>query len=156
MKKLAGFVAIFLAGALTTHLMHAITDPREALMQADRDFDKATAAKGVDGWVSFFAEDGKMYGRGGDLVTGRAGIRELMAPRFADPKATLRWEPTFAAVSKSGDLGYTTGKSKGRTVEDGKLMEREGRYLSIWRKQKDGSWKVEIDHGNAGPPRPVE
>ena len=45
MKKLAGYGAIFLAGALTTQLIHAITDPREALMQADRDFDKATAAR---------------------------------------------------------------------------------------------------------------
>jgi ketosteroid isomerase-like protein len=79
-----------------------------------------------------------------------------MAPGFANPKNSLRWAPTFAAISKSGDLGYTTGKSKRRTVEaDGKVMEREGRYLTIWRKQKDGSWKVEIDHGSGGQPRPV-
>jgi uncharacterized protein (TIGR02246 family) len=157
MKKAILNCSIFLSGALTALLLTAQTDRREQLMKADRDFDATTAVKGAAGWASFFAEDGKMYGADGNLVTGRAAIRELMAPSFADPKNSLRWEPTHAAVSQGGDLGWTTGKSKRRVLgADGKVTERDGRYLTVWRKQRDGSWKAEIDVGNAGPPRVVD
>jgi uncharacterized protein (TIGR02246 family) len=157
MRKALGYAATFVAGAITALLLTAQPDLRQQIMQADRDFDAATAVKGADGWASYFAEDGKMYGADGNLLTGRAAIRELMAPLFGNPKNSLRWEPTFAAVSQSGDLGYTTGKSKRLGPgPDGKMTERDGRYLTVWRKQKDGSWKVEIDVGNTGPPRPAQ
>jgi uncharacterized protein (TIGR02246 family) len=157
MGKVLRYSATFVAGAVAALLLTAQPDLREQLMQADRDFDTATARNGADGWASYFAEDGKMYGADGNLLTGRPAIRELMAPLFGNPKNSLRWEPTFAAVSRSGDLGYTTGKSKRRSLDtDGQMTERDGRYLTIWRKQQDGSWKVEIDVGNSGPPRPVQ
>ena len=94
--------------------------------------------------------------------TGRAGIRELMAPRFDDPKATLRWEPTFAAVSKSGDLGYTTGNPKGarsRTESSWSareifldLAEAEGQGRGRWRSTTIGvaasGWMAALDPAN--------
>lgn len=47
-------------------------DVREILLQTDRDFDQATAEKGIEGWVSYFAEDGSMFPAGGDIITGKA------------------------------------------------------------------------------------
>ena len=55
-------------------------------------------------------------------------------------------------MSGSGDLGYTYGNyvfiSKDK---DGKIVASYGKYMSVWKKQKDGSWKVVVDMGNASP-----
>jgi ketosteroid isomerase-like protein len=59
------------------------------------------------------------------------------------------WAPERADVSTAGDLGYTVGRY--RTVvggPDGEELEGTGMYVSIWRRQADGSWKVEMDLGN--------
>ena len=54
-------------------------------------------------------------------------------------------------MASSGDLGYTYGnfvfKSKNK---DGPTVHY-GKYMSVWRKQKDGSWKVVVDMGNSSP-----
>ncbi len=126
--------------------------PADALMRADAAFDSATAATGIDGWVSFFAEDGAMMPSGGPVIRGPGEIRKLMGPEFATPGFSIRWKPGGAEVSASEDLGYTFGTS---TViapgPDGKPVTRYGKYLTVWRKQADGAWKVAMDIGNAAP-----
>ncbi|PYQ21943.1 MAG: hypothetical protein DMF81_13800, partial [Acidobacteria bacterium] len=56
-------------------------------------------------------------------------------------------------VASSGDLAYTRGEfeSKG-TDREGKPSTRTGRYLTVWRKQVDGSWRVAVDTSDPGPP----
>lgn len=53
----------------------------------------------------------------------------------------LSWSPTFARVSRSGDLGFTSGSY----VVNG-TQKSYGHYLSVWR-AKDGVWKVILDLG---------
>jgi len=121
---------------------------RQAIMDADRAFAQETAANGVDGWVSYFAEDGVQF-RPGGTISGHAAIRELMAPAFSDTAYSLTWEPVEARVSRSGDLGYTIGRYQSRAMgPDGQEIVATGSYVSIWRLQEDGSWKVELDIGN--------
>lgn len=131
-------------------------DERESLIQADREFDQATAEKGVGAWVSYFAEDGRMFPAGAEIVSGKEAIREAMAPAFATPGFSLRWKPLGAEVSNAGDLGYTYGTyvAKGPGPK-GEAVERHGKYVSIWRKQPDGSWKVVVDIGNPSPAPPA-
>jgi len=69
------------------------------------------------------------------------------------PEGTsLTWTPIKAEMAASGDLGYTygnyiyTAKNK-----EGKLVTSYGKYTSIWKKQKDGQWKVVVDVGNSSP-----
>lgn len=148
-------LAVALAAWTRLHADAAVADERAALMQADRDFNGATAERGVEGWVEYFAEDGKMFPAGGEIITGKAAIREAMAPAFAAPNFSLRWEPKGADVSASGDLGYTYGifVAKGEDPKD-EPVTRYGKYVSIWRKQSDGSWKVVLDIGNPRPAPP--
>ena len=82
---------------------HDVARDREALMQTDRDFAKATAARGVDGWLSFFADDGAQLPAKKDIVEGKAAIHALMTPLFSDADLRLEWEP--AGADASGDLG---------------------------------------------------
>lgn len=118
------------------------------IRQADIAFARATAEHGADGWVSFFAEDGKMF-RPGEVVSGPDSIRALVTPWFADEAFTLTWEPTFAEVTGSGDLGYTYGRyqSTGRDSM-GNAITGSGWYVTVWRRDASGAWKVVADIGN--------
>ncbi|HEU5261499.1 MAG TPA: DUF4440 domain-containing protein [Gemmatimonadales bacterium] len=124
---------------------------RGALFGADRAFSRATAERRVDGWVEFFAADGAMI-RAAGTVTGTAAIREQMAKTFADTSFTLSWQPQEADVGAAGDLGYTVGRYEARfRDEKSQSVVRSGRYLTVWRKQADGSWKVVQDIGVQDP-----
>ena len=121
----------------------------EELLAADRDFNAAVQERGADAWVEAFAPDGAMVS--GALVTrGPADIRGVMIPFFADTTRRLQWEPTSAEVSAGGDLGYTIGEYR-VTVSPGDSVVETGRYLTVWRRQADGSWKVEADIGSPAP-----
>jgi len=150
-----GFLAV--AGSLLTSTLAGCARPmdvaaaRAAIQDADRAFNQATAEHRVDGWVQFFASDGAMI-RGAGTVTGLAAIRETMTKAFADTSFKLTWEPTSADVGASGDLGYSIGHYEMRFRDErGSAQVRTGRYLTVWKKQGDGSWKVVQDIGVQDP-----
>jgi ketosteroid isomerase-like protein len=125
----------------------------EVLMQADRDFAADVAAGGAAAWASWFAADGAMIQPGLGEVRGRSAILAAMEA-LDDPQFSLAWTPERADIAASGDLGWTTGGYVSEGVApDGSARRSEGRYVSIWRLQADGSWKVVMDLGNpVGPP----
>jgi ketosteroid isomerase-like protein len=110
------------------------------------------AEQGHSAFVSYFAEDGVELDDGGGITS-----RDEIAKQPAWPEGTsLAWTPVSGDMAASGDLGYTYGnyifKSKNK---DGKIVSSYGKYMSVWKKQKDGSWKVAVDMGNSSPePKP--
>ncbi len=63
----------------------------------------------------------------------------------------LVWEPVFASIARSGDFGYDTGPSKWRAKKTEEKFSGFGHFVSIWKKQKDGAWKVALDCGIENP-----
>ena len=65
-----------------------------------------------------------------------------------DNEYTLVWEPKGGGIAQSGDLGYTYGvyKMQPKTIDS--IMY--GTYVSIWKKQNDGSWRFVLNSGNEG------
>lgn len=126
------------------------TEPRNdrsVLLDADRVFSRATAQRRADGWVEYFAEDGAMI-RPAGTITGRPAIREAMTKAFADSAFSISWEPQQADVGATGELGYTLGRYVTRSRNaDGRPRVVTGRYLTVWRRQPDGSWRVVQDIG---------
>ena len=122
-------------------------DP-SVLMEADRAFAAAVAEGGTEAWVSWFTEDGAQIQPGVGEIRGHDAIRELMAG-LDDPNFSLTWEPRRSDIAASGDLGWTTGSYVSRGIgADGQPREAQGRYVTIWLKQPDGSWKVVMDLGD--------
>jgi ketosteroid isomerase-like protein len=146
-------IAVFVSGLVLVvpPSIPGSDDPREALMEADRQFARDTAARGADGWAETFLENGVMFPQAG-RVEGREAIRKRMAGAFAPENPRLLWEPTDATVAASGELGYTLGHwrsvTAGAAGEDSILAA--GNYVSIWKKDADGAWKVAVDIGNDG------
>ena len=126
---------------------------RQAVMDADRAFEEATLRRGAEGWVSFFAADGQQFHARG-VSSGVAEIRRRMAPAFSDTARQLRWHPVTGVAAASGDLAYTVGRWESRAQgADGQWQATgSGNYVTIWRRQADGSWKVAVDIGNQDPP----
>jgi len=127
----------------------------QELLKMEAAFDQATVERGLDGFMSFFAEDGAILVPNLGPVKGKAAIRKIRERGFARPGFSLRWKPEFADISAGGDLGYTYGPYTAKVTDaDGKVVVSTGRYCTIWKRQKDGSWKVALDMGvNDDPPR---
>ncbi len=132
------------------------TDPiagRASLMAADRAFDSATAATRLEGWVSFFGDSGRQVDGHGNFVVGHDAIRQHMARFLGDTTLQLRWEPDHAGLSDDGTLGYTMGRSETRKrLGDSTVVVDRSRYLTVWRRQADGGWKVNADIGTSIEP----
>jgi ketosteroid isomerase-like protein len=122
-------------------------DGRAAVMQADIDYAAATAARRLDGWMSFLASDMVKAPWKGDFVHGLAEIRRQDASIFADTTTMLEWKPTDGGVYTDGRYGYTKGRYEmvKRTGTERTVLGR-GSYLTVWRREPQG-WRVVLDTG---------
>ena len=84
------------------------------------------------------------------LIIGPRAVDEFF--KAQPPGVSLTWRPVFASVAASGDLGFTIGESirTGRGPS-GAAVQRFGKYITVWKKQPDGSWKFVVDGGNNTP-----
>ena len=121
---------------------------RDSLLAADRAFDAATAEKKFEGFSSFLADNASTLRADQPVLRGKAAVQGAWKPLLENKAISLRWQPISAEISKSKDLGYTVGSyTVTRTDEKGNAIMATGKYLTIWRLQSDGSWKVEFDTG---------
>ena len=128
-------------------------DTRAADVQAVKDVEAAWLnTKDADKWASYYAEDGSALYPGAATLDGRAAIKAAMVPYFADPNFSLTFQSTRAVASKGGDMVYSQGtytmtttdpKNKKKTITD------KGKYLTVYMKQADGSWKAVADTYNS-------
>ena len=133
-------------------------DTRAADLQAVKDVEAAwvkdVATKDPDKWASYIAEDGSGLYPGGAILNGRAAVRAAIAPLMADPNFSLTFASTRAMASKSGDMVYSQGTYT-MTMTNPKTkkpMTDKGKYLTVFTKQADGSWKAIADTFNSDSP----
>jgi ketosteroid isomerase-like protein len=120
-------------------------EPSE-LLKTEIDFSKHVAEKKtVDAFLSYLAEDVRLFREGSFPAIGREATRALLATKTG----LLTWQATKAEVSRSGDLGYSYGSYELK-ASDGKA--ENGNYLRIWKRQGNGKWKVVLDLLNLIPP----
>jgi ketosteroid isomerase-like protein len=84
---------------------------------------------------------------------GPAAVLERIGPD--QPGVKLTWSASFTDVSDDGTLGYNYGRYEWRhTGADGKESVHTGWFLTIWKRQPDGSWKYVMDNGAPDRPAP--
>ncbi len=130
-------------------LFHACsTDTVEDLMEADRNFSGCSVEKGKKKAFLEFADDSAvLLQRNRMPVVGKYAIMRSFES-FSDTGFVLTWEPLSGDISRTGDLGYTYGIYSLVNKADSSISR--GKYVSIWKKQEDGSWKFVLDGGNEG------
>lgn len=121
-------------------------DATEELLAADRAFAARSLEVGApEAFYQTLTEDALQLPTAGEPVQGRNDIRESMGE---GPKLVLAWQPQFAEVSASGDLGWTWGTWQASEPGAGGKRVARGKYVNVWRRQPDGTWKVRLDMGN--------
>lgn len=129
--------------AVPTAPVRGRADPAQ-LISADSLFAAMSVARGAQpAFLAFAAEDAISFGGGPQMNRGRAAIGAAFDGFPAG--AVLAWWPVGAAIAESGDLGCTIGEA---TIES---LHQYSKYLTIWKRQRDGSWKFVADGGNARP-----
>ena len=115
--------------------------------------DKAWSQIDLEKQLAFLADDAMYLVEGMPRISGREAITEAWREEAQLPGFSLNWEPDGAVVSASGDLGYTFGSNEiSLNNAAGVRTTTQGKYVTIWRKQADGSWKVVVDIGNSDAP----
>lgn len=118
----------------------------ENLANAERNFAAASAKKGFhQAFVENMADGGLVF------APQPTNGKKLHAEAPAS-KAVLTWYPALADISGSLDWGYTTGPYQLKANPTDEKIAGAGFYLSVWKKQADGQWKVAVDMGNSFSP----
>ena len=113
---------------------------------ADLDFSARSLKSGAGpAFGEFVAADGASIGTGAsEIACGRDAIVKGFDP--LGPGA-LTWAPRVADASPSGDLAYTSGDA---IIREGSDVSYSN-YLTVWKRQSDGKWRVVADGGNSAP-----
>lgn len=128
---------------LTPEILH--------LFELDGLFSQAVAKGGGKAFADWFADDAVTLSNGRPAVLGRASIARDAQWQPADYQ--LAWIPEGAQMGPSADMGFTWGHYEGRSRDKaGQPVVTSGRYITIWKKQPDGKWKVAMDASADEPP----
>jgi ketosteroid isomerase-like protein len=126
-------------------------DAVRAVRSADSAFALAADLQGTGvAFASYIAPEGVVF-VGSEIVIGSDAVRVLYDEQQR-AGGTLNWRPIYADAAASGDLGFTIGESvfTGRGI-NGTVVQRFGKYLTIWKKQPGGEWRFVVDGGNVSP-----
>jgi ketosteroid isomerase-like protein len=144
--------------ALAALLVIPVADPQDApspalraLVETERAFAGTATVKGLrDSFLDFFAEDSIA------LTPGPTSARDRLRRQPSQPFSVLEitWEPRTGDIAASNDIGWLTGPSTIINHSAPQPAPHYGNYLSVWRRQPDGNWRVYIDVGVNVPELP--
>ena len=123
------------------------TGPLWEMAETEREFARTAIKMGIrDSFLEFFAPDAIA------LTPEPHSAVERLRGRPSRPfsEAELTWQPRAGDVAASGELGWLTGPST-YTDHVAKAAPSYGNYLSVWRRQRNGVWRVYIDIGTTIP-----
>jgi len=158
-RWIGGFAVLsFIVLAACTPSPAGAPDTREADAKAIRDGEAAWnndwASKDVERIVSHYADDASVEMPNTPIMTGKDAIRNALKPLAGDSNLALTFQPSQVEVAKAGDLAYSRG-TYSLTMTDPTSKQpvtEKGKYVTVYRKQPDGSWKAVQDINNPDTP----
>ena len=153
---------LLLCAALATLLSGCATTPdtHDADVQALKDTEAAWVkdanTKDLAKFAAHYTDDASVLLPNTPVITGKDNIAAALKPMLADPNFALQFAATKVDVAKSGELGYTQGTYSMTMSEPTgqKPATDKGKYLTVFKKQADGSWKAVSDMLNSDLPAP--
>ena len=121
------------------------------MVKTEQAFSKMAEEKNTrDAFLAFIADDGLLFRPG--AVNGKKWMLEHPAPPPKDDKKPLlAWQPAYAGMAASGDMGFTTGPWEAKADIKDEKPGAYGHFMTVWKKQADGSWKFVVDLGISHP-----
>ena len=123
----------------------------QEMVKTEQAFSKMAEEKNThDAFMAFIADDGLLFRPG--AVNGKKWmIDHPPPPAKSDKRPLLAWQPAFAGMSASGDMGFTTGPWEAKADIKDEKPQGYGHFMTVWKKQADGSWKFVVDLGISHP-----
>ncbi|HWZ57888.1 MAG TPA: SgcJ/EcaC family oxidoreductase [Gemmatimonadaceae bacterium] len=136
-------VATACAKQTQTPVDHRASD-EAAIRTLDSAWVKAAVAKDAQQFVSYYADDASLLAPGAPIATGKPALQAAWTGLMALPGFALTFAPT--KIDVSGDRAYEIG-DYALTLNDktGKPQTTKGKYVVVWGKQPDGTWKALLD-----------
>jgi uncharacterized protein (TIGR02246 family) len=157
-RTTAIFVVAMALGACTQQPAKPDTAAIQSQLQTNEaKWNRAYAERDAEALAGMYADDAALANPGEPLVRGKDAIREATAAFASDPNLKVAFEANRIEVAQSGDLAYTRGNYTltMTNLESGKPETSTGHYLTVWKKQADGSWKAVEDFITPGGPMMV-
>lgn len=152
-KILVAAAMVALVGCQQTAGRVDVAAIENELKQAEARWNQAYAAHDAATLASAYADDAALANPGAPLVTGAEAIRRETAAFAADPNMRVQFASDRIRVAASGDFAYTRGHYT-LTMSDPatrRPVNSTGSYLTVWQKQRDGTWKAVEDFVTPGP-----
>lgn len=148
MKKiiLLFFIPILLLSCNSKIEIQSQETLKQEVSKTEDDFKNLSQSKGILEAFYTFADKNAVIKRENDtLIRGKENIKKYYShPKFE--KAFVTWKPDFVEVSKDGEMAYTYGKFSWTFTDSlGNKKDFKGLFHTVWKKQKDGSWKYVWD-----------
>ncbi|MES2120176.1 MAG: SgcJ/EcaC family oxidoreductase [Pseudomonadota bacterium] len=145
--------ALFLTGCAREPAKPGTAAIEKQLRDNEAKWNAAYAAHDAQALGGAYADDAALANPGAPLVTGRGAILKETAAFAADPNMKVVFGADRIGVAASGDLAYTRGHYALAMTDPGtkKVANSVGNYLTVWKKQDDGSWKAIEDFITPGP-----
>ena len=141
-------VFCFLGGSTAAQKKTGVNDLR-SMVETERAFARMSEEKGTrEAFAAFIADEGILFRP--TAVLGKKWMQENPLPP-STTRPLLAWQPIFAFVSSAGDLGYTTGPWQYKKDIKDAQPTAFGNFMTVWKKQADGSWKFALDLGVGNP-----
>jgi uncharacterized protein (TIGR02246 family) len=126
----------------------ADTKIEQALRDLDAQWSAAAAAKDLDKTVSYYSDDAIVLPPNEAGAMTKEAIRAVWKDTIENA-SSISWKATRVEVAKSGDMACLSGTYE-VTMKDG--TKDRGKYLEVWEKQADGTWKCGADAWNSDLP----
>ena len=145
MKRILPPLAAALAGCAAVPPAPPAGEAPASLAAAETAFATQSLREGMRAaFLAWLAPDATLFRDG--PVNGPA----LIASR-PQPPIDLAWHPVFVEVSASGEMGLSTGPSTVTSRVDPAAPLRHGQFVSVWKREAGGPWRVRVDLGISHP-----
>jgi len=142
-------VAVTLVSLSAVAQKTSSTSALKEMVETEQAFSKTAEEKNTrDAFMAFIADDGLLFRP--SAVNGKKWMNEHPVPA-SEKHPLLAWQPAFAGMAEAGDLGFTTGPWEFKAdIKDEKPVGY-GHFVTMWKKQSDGTWKFVVDLGISHP-----
>jgi ketosteroid isomerase-like protein len=159
-KQLALALAVIaLAGCdrMKSEHKEAAADPaaiERELKTIESGWEKDYQARDVDKAVAHYSDDAAVANPGMALASDEVARKMAISQFLSDPTMKITFASDKAGVAQSGELAYTRGHYAIDTTDPKTKQPKTetGSYLTVWKKQADGSWKAVEDFVTPGAP----
>ncbi|HYG00892.1 MAG TPA: DUF4440 domain-containing protein [Chryseosolibacter sp.] len=124
----------------------------EKLMQISREWSKAAASGDREKTLAYWSDEAVIISANESTRKGKASIREMVEESFSMPGFKISWEPKFAEVAASGDMGYLLEETSIMMNDStGQPTTMKFNAVTIWKKDGSGQWKSVVDVMSPAP-----